>query len=71
MPLAPHTVLTIPRWAKVQDCLLKVVDRPTKPMCVIPDGDKVADKIQLIVNLLDEEDIMIIGDSISCTFLKN
>ena len=39
-------------------------------MCVIPDGDKVADKIQLIVNLLDEEDIMIIDDNMSFTFLK-
>ena len=30
---------------KVQDYSLEVIDRPTKPMCVTPDGDKVADKI--------------------------
>merc|ERR1712037_215788 len=47
--------------AKELDYFAKVVDSPTKPVCGILGGAKVADKIQLILNLLDKVDIMIVG----------
>merc|ERR1712157_540309 len=46
------------------------VHSPTKPVCGILGGAKVADKIQLIMNLLDKVDIMIIGGGMAFTFLK-
>jgi len=48
----------------------KVVDSPTKPVCGILGGAKVADKIQLIMNLLDKVNIMIIGGGMAFTFIK-
>jgi len=56
--------------AKELDYFAKVVDAPTKPVCGILGGAKVADKIQLILNLLDKVDIMIIGGGMAFTFLK-
>merc|ERR1711988_565439 len=56
--------------AKELDYFAKVVDSPTKPVCGILGGAKVADKIQLIMNLLDKVDIMIIGGGMAFTFLK-
>ena len=48
----------------------EVVDAPTRPVCGILGGAKVADKIQLIMNLLDKVDIMIIGGGMAFTFIK-
>merc|ERR1712039_754045 len=56
--------------AKELDYFAKVVDSPTKPVCGILGGAKVADKIQLINNLLDKVDIMIIGGGMAFTFIK-
>eukprot|EP00930_Biecheleria_cincta_P063868 TRINITY_DN493_c0_g1_i5.p1 TRINITY_DN493_c0_g1~~TRINITY_DN493_c0_g1_i5.p1 ORF type:complete len:518 (-),score=157.58 TRINITY_DN493_c0_g1_i5:195-1748(-) len=55
---------------KELDYFAKVVDSPTKPVCGILGGAKVADKIQLIMSLLDKVDIMIIGGGMAFTFLK-
>ncbi|XP_045204773.1 probable phosphoglycerate kinase isoform X2 [Mercenaria mercenaria] len=48
----------------------KALDKPTKPFLAILGGAKVADKIQLIENLLDKVDEMIIGGGMAFTFLK-
>jgi phosphoglycerate kinase len=48
----------------------KALETPERPMLVIMGGAKVADKIQLITNLLDKADEMIIGGGMSFTFLK-
>jgi len=56
--------------AKELDYFAKVVDSPTKPVCGILGGAKVADKIQLIMNLLDKVDIMIVGGGMAFTFIK-
>mmetsp|Transcript_1977 Transcript_1977/g.3756 ORF Transcript_1977/g.3756 Transcript_1977/m.3756 type:complete len:99 (-) Transcript_1977:52-348(-) len=40
--------------AKELDYFANVVDSPTKPVCGILGGAKVADKSQLIMNLLDK-----------------
>jgi len=56
--------------AKELDYFAKVVDAPKKPVCGILGGAKVADKIQLILSLLDKVDIMIIGGGMAFTFLK-
>ena len=56
--------------AKELDYFAKVVDSPTRPVCGILGGAKVADKIQLIMNLLDKVDIMIIGGGMAFTFIK-
>ncbi|CAI5438091.1 unnamed protein product [Caenorhabditis angaria] len=48
----------------------KVLDNPTRPFLAILGGAKVADKIQLIKNLLDKVDEMIIGGGMAYTFLK-
>lgn len=56
--------------AKELDYFAKVIDSPTRPVCAILGGAKVADKIQLIMNLLDKVDIMIIGGGMAFTFMK-
>jgi len=56
--------------AKELDYFAKVIDAPTAPVCGILGGAKVADKIQLIMNLLDQVDIMIVGGGMAFTFLK-
>jgi len=56
--------------AKELDYFAKVVESPTKPVCGVLGGAKVADKIQLIMNLLDKVDILIIGGGMAFTFIK-
>lgn len=48
----------------------KALDNPDKPFLAILGGAKVADKIQLIENLLDKVNEMIIGGGMAYTFLK-
>lgn len=48
----------------------KVMEKPEKPYLAILGGAKVADKIQLIENLLDKVTDMIIGGGMAFTFLK-
>jgi len=48
----------------------KALDNPARPFLAILGGAKVADKIQLIRNLLDKVDEMIIGGGMAFTFLK-
>lgn len=48
----------------------KALDNPEKPFLAILGGAKVADKIQLIENLLDKVNEMIIGGGMAYTFLK-
>jgi phosphoglycerate kinase len=48
----------------------KALDNPDKPFLAILGGAKVADKIQLIHNLLDKVNEMIIGGGMAYTFLK-
>ena len=54
----------------IRSTAVQVVDAPTRPVCGILGGAKVADKIQLIMNLLDKVDIMIIGGGMAFTFIK-
>ena len=48
----------------------KVLSTPEHPFLAILGGAKVADKIQLIENLIDKVDEMIIGGGMAYTFLK-
>jgi len=48
----------------------KALENPERPFLAILGGAKVADKIQLIENLLDKVDEMIIGGGMAFTFLK-
>uniref|UniRef100_D3TLV9 Phosphoglycerate kinase n=1 Tax=Glossina morsitans morsitans TaxID=37546 RepID=D3TLV9_GLOMM len=48
----------------------QALDSPPKPFVAILGGAKVADKIQLIGNLLDKVNEMIIGGGMAFTFLK-
>lgn len=48
----------------------QALDNPPKPFLAILGGAKVADKIQLIENLLDRVNEMIIGGGMAFTFLK-
>ncbi|XP_012252014.1 phosphoglycerate kinase [Athalia rosae] len=48
----------------------KALDNPDRPLLAILGGAKVADKIQLINNLLDKVNEMIIGGGMAFTFLK-
>ena len=48
----------------------KVLEDPNKPLTVVMGGAKVADKIQLIYNMLDLVDEMIIGGGMAYTFDK-
>lgn len=48
----------------------KALCNPDRPFLAILGGAKVADKIQLIDNLLDKVNEMIIGGGMSYTFLK-
>ena len=47
-----------------------VLDNPKRPLLAILGGAKVADKIQLINNLLDKADDIIIGGAMAFTFKK-
>jgi phosphoglycerate kinase len=55
---------------KELDAFAKVLDHPKRPLLAILGGAKVADKIQLIENLLDKADELIIGGGMAYTFLK-
>ncbi len=55
---------------KELDAFAKVLDHPKRPLLAILGGAKVADKIQLIENLLDKADEIIIGGGMAYTFLK-
>jgi phosphoglycerate kinase len=48
----------------------KALESPERPFLAILGGAKVADKIQLIENMLDQVDAMIIGGGMAYTFLK-
>lgn len=48
----------------------KALENPERPFLAILGGAKVADKIQLIDNLLDKVNEMIIGGGMAYTFLK-
>jgi len=49
----------------------KVTKNPDKPFCLILGGAKVADKIPLIENMLEEIDYLLIGGAMAYTFLKS
>ena len=55
---------------KELDAFAQVLDHPKRPLLAILGGAKVADKIQLIDNLLDKADEIIIGGGMAYTFLK-
>ncbi|CAN3358095.1 phosphoglycerate kinase [Diutina catenulata] len=48
----------------------KALENPTRPFLAILGGAKVADKIQLIENLLDKVNLLIIGGGMAFTFTK-
>ncbi|XP_041357088.1 phosphoglycerate kinase-like [Gigantopelta aegis] len=55
---------------KELDYFAKALENPDRPFLAILGGAKVADKIQLIENMLDTVDEMIIGGGMAFTFLK-
>eukprot|EP00002_Diphylleia_rotans_P013121 TRINITY_DN2555_c0_g2_i2.p2 TRINITY_DN2555_c0_g2~~TRINITY_DN2555_c0_g2_i2.p2 ORF type:complete len:414 (-),score=120.88 TRINITY_DN2555_c0_g2_i2:618-1859(-) len=55
---------------KELDYFAKALENPQRPFLAILGGAKVADKIQLIDNLLDKVDEMIIGGGMAYTFKK-
>lgn len=55
---------------KELDYFSQVLESPTRPLTVVMGGAKVADKIQLIYNMLDIVDEMIIGGGMAFTFDK-
>lgn len=55
---------------KELDAFTAVLDSPRRPLLAILGGAKVADKIQLISNLLDKADEIIIGGGMAFTFKK-
>src|SRR5262249_6211839 len=50
--------------------LSKAVSNPTRPFVAILNGAKVGDKIEIVENLMKIADAMLIGGSITYTFLK-
>src|SRR5439155_20357722 len=52
------------------EAFAKVLEHPQRPFLAILGGAKVADKIQLISNLIDKADELIIGGGMAYTFLK-
>jgi len=55
---------------KELDAFAAVLENPKRPLLAILGGAKVADKIQLINNLLDKADELIIGGGMAYTFRK-
>lgn len=56
--------------SKELEYFAKALENPTRPFLAILGGAKVADKIQLIDNLLDKVDSLIIGGGMAFTFKK-
>lgn len=56
--------------AKELEYFGKALENPVRPFLAILGGAKVADKIQLIDNLLDKVDMLIIGGGMAFTFKK-
>ena len=52
------------------DFLGNAVENPVRPFVAIPGGAKVADKLNVISNLLEKCDTLIIGGGMAFTFLK-
>ena len=52
------------------DFLGNAVENPVRPFVAIPGGAKVADKLNVISNLLEKCDTLIIGGGMAYTFLK-
>ncbi len=52
------------------DFLGKAVENPVRPFVAILGGAKVADKLNVIDNLLEKADTLIIGGGMAYTFLK-
>ncbi|MEA1962178.1 MAG: phosphoglycerate kinase [Bacillota bacterium] len=50
--------------------LRQVMELPQSPRMAILGGAKVKDKLGLIRNLLDKMDVLLLGGSMACTFLK-
>ncbi len=55
---------------KELDAFAQVLENPKRPLLAVLGGAKVADKIQLINNLLDKANELIIGGGMAYTFLK-
>jgi len=55
---------------KELDAFAAVIENPRRPLLAILGGAKVADKIPLIRNLLDQADEIIVGGGMAYTFLK-
>lgn len=55
---------------KELDFLGSAIDNPTRPLVAILGGAKVADKLNVISNLLEKCDTLIIGGGMAYTFLK-
>lgn len=55
---------------KELDYFAKALENPARPFLAILGGAKVADKIQLIENLMDKVNEMIVGGGMAFTFLK-
>ncbi|MDD6914841.1 MAG: phosphoglycerate kinase [Eubacteriales bacterium] len=55
---------------KELDFLGNAIDNPVRPLVAILGGAKVADKLNLISNLLDKCDTLIIGGGLAYTFMK-
>ncbi|CEM12713.1 unnamed protein product [Vitrella brassicaformis CCMP3155] len=55
---------------KELDYFSKALENPPRPFLAILGGAKVADKIQLIQNLLDKVNLMIVGGGMAFTFKK-
>mgnify|MGYP005805095725 CR=1 FL=1 len=52
------------------DFLGKAVENPVRPFVAILGGAKVADKLNVIANLLEKCDTLVIGGGMAYTFLK-
>ncbi len=55
---------------KELEAFSRVLDEPARPLLAILGGAKIADKIPLIRNLLDQADAIIVGGGMAYTFLK-
>ncbi len=55
---------------KELDAFARVLEKPERPLLAILGGAKIADKIPLIQNLLDQADEIIIGGGMAYTFKK-